>query len=48
MPYTVEGRNVLKDGKVIQRCKSHENALAAVRLKQAVEHGWKPTGKRDK
>ena len=42
MPYRVVGRNLEheKDGKwsVKQRCKSHENALAAMRLLQAKEH----------
>jgi len=46
MPYKVEGRNVLKeeDGewKIKQRCKSHENALAAKRLLDAKEHEWEP------
>ena len=43
MPYKIEGNKVLhfKDGKwsVKQVCKSHANAVKALRLLQAVEHG---------
>lgn len=43
MPYQVRGKAVyhLKNGRwvVKQRCDSHENALAAMRLLEGLEHG---------
>ncbi len=52
MPYKIEGNKVLHQvggkWKVKQTCSSHANAMAAIRLLQGVEHGWKPTGKKDK
>lgn len=50
MPYKIEGNSVLHQvggkWKVKQTCSSHANAMAAMRLLQGVEHGWKPTGKK--
>ena len=52
MPYRRSGRKVLhlKGGKwkVKQTCKSEEAAQKAIRLLQAVDRGWKPTGKKGK
>ena len=49
MPYKIIGNTVyhMKDGKwsVKQHATSHANAVEAMRLLNAVEHGWKPTGK---
>jgi hypothetical protein len=46
MPYKVLGPDLYhkKDGKwkIKQHCKSHENALSAMKLLNAKEHGWKP------
>lgn len=49
MPYKIIGNAVyhFKNGKwsVKQRASSHANAVAAMKLLQGIEHGWKPTGK---
>lgn len=48
MPYKVEGKNLLhyknKKWKIKQRCDSHANAVAAMRLLQMKEHGVTPKG----
>jgi len=48
MPYKIVGQNVYhrKGGKwkIKQRCKSPEAAKRALRLLNAVEHGYKPRG----
>jgi hypothetical protein len=50
MPYKIVGNKVMhKKGDkwtVKQTCKSHENAVKAVRLLQGVEHGMKPRKRR--
>lgn len=52
MPYKVVGNKVMhkKGGKwsVKQTAKSPANAKKAVRLLNAVDHGWKPTGRKSK
>ena len=52
MPYKVKGKQVLhfKGGKwsVKQTASSHDKAIASMHLLYAVEHGWKPTGKKKK
>ena len=45
MPYTREGKNILKHGKVVQHCTSVENAKKALNLRRGIEHGFVPTGK---
>jgi len=49
MPYKRQGNKVLhyKNGKwsVKQTCSSPEAAKKAIRLLQAIKHGFKPTGK---
>jgi len=49
MPYKIIGNKVMhkKGGKwtVKQTCKSHANAVKAVRLLQGIEHGMKPRKK---
>ena len=48
MPYKIVGQNVYhrKGGKwkIKQRCKSPEAVKRALRLLNAVEHGYKPRG----
>uniref|UniRef100_A0A6M3LMX5 Uncharacterized protein n=1 Tax=viral metagenome TaxID=1070528 RepID=A0A6M3LMX5_9ZZZZ len=50
MPYRRKGTVIehFKGGKwsVKQRCGSVEDAKKALRLLNAVKHGWKPTGKK--
>ena len=49
MPYKQVGNKVMhkKNGwSVKQTAKNPENAAAAIRLLQGVEHGWKPTGRK--
>jgi len=55
MPYTIRKQGsewvIVKESspgrwKVISHHKSREKAKAAMRVRQGVEHGWKPTGKR--
>jgi hypothetical protein len=50
MPYKVLGKKVYhyKGGKwsLKQTARSHDKAMAAMHLLYAVEHGWKPTGKK--
>ena len=45
MPYAIKGKTVVKkdSGKVV--CHS-ENPKKYLRVLNAVEHGWKPTGKK--
>lgn len=44
VPHTRAGKNILKNGKIVQRCSSVANAKKALNLRRAGEHGWKPTG----
>lgn len=52
MPYKRVGNKIMhkKGGKwsVKQTAGSAEKAKSALRLLNAVEHGWKPTGKKSK
>lgn len=52
MPYRLSGKKIMhmKNGKwsLKQVAKSEKNAKAALRLLLAVEHGFKPTGKKKK
>lgn len=50
MPYVRRGKVIYKKTasglKKKQTCKSEAAAKKAIKLLRAVEHGWKPTGKR--
>lgn len=50
MPYKIEGNKVLhlKNGKwsVKQTCSSHQNAMEAMRLLNALDHGYEPKKKK--
>jgi hypothetical protein len=51
MPYKLVGKTVMhkKDGwSKKQTAKSIPNAKKSLRLLNAIEHGWKPTGKKTK
>ena len=47
MPYKIKGKTVVKayTGKVVGHSK---NPKKYMRVLQAVEHGWEPTGKKSK
>jgi len=47
MPYKIVGNKVIKKntGKLVGKSK---NPKKYMRVLQAVEHGWKPTGKKSK
>lgn len=50
MPWVRKGKNIYKNLgghlHLVQSCHSVGNAKAAMRLRQAVEHGFRPTGRR--
>ena len=51
MPWVRKGRNIYKNlggghMHLVQHCSSIGNAKAAMRLRKAVEHGFRPSGRR--